>query len=380
MGTADLAVLDDALAVNVNPASLTRNNGPVASGTLEVFNLFGQKHRDSNGNHTGVDKRLGAVAGAGFTTPLKDYENIWLGIGLFAQGGVGYVYQDLKTTAGTQDEISAVFGTYRIAPAAAWKVNENLSLGATLNINYSVADQKLFPNTENGLWLRDLSGISYSFKLAANYQIKPSLLLSAIYSSKTKLRLDDGKAQVNFGSSSLGKVEYHDVSVSGLALAAELGIGFLYQATDKWQISGESTWINHSAAMNESIVSISTPSTSSAPKTLSFANPLHWRDQFAVALGSKYCLTENTFVMNGFTYAPNPVPSKTLNPALPLISEFHIGSGILHNLSSTLQLTISILYSPANSVTYTNNTLPLGSNAKETAEFWDFQISFTKFL
>lgn len=88
MGGAMIGGSDNAMAVNNNPAGLTRIN-------------------------------KGDFAG---------------GLGIFSQGGMGAHYKGLNTAFGTKDETYTNVAYGKLAPSLALETNKHISLGATVNV------------------------------------------------------------------------------------------------------------------------------------------------------------------------------------------------------------------------------------------------------
>src|SRR5690606_34061201 len=155
--------------------------------------------------------------------------------------------------AGHRDDLSSLFGSLKIAPGVAWQASEQLSVGAALGINYSTARQKQFYETSTANWsgmrIDDLGGVSTNVKLGLQYRPSPDWVLALAYTSKAPLRLDDGEMRVNSTASSGQVVRYRDVSVKGLAFAAELGLGVRWRASERLSWTAEVNWLDWSSAM-----------------------------------------------------------------------------------------------------------------------------------
>jgi long-chain fatty acid transport protein len=116
MGGADVAVARDTTALNTNPAGLTS----LGKRAADVFGgiAYGSdvRHLDSFGNDRNVSNRVIPIGGFGYAARLGT-SGVTAGIGLFAQGGAGNVYENLTTAFGTVDTLSGLFreSGYRLA-------------------------------------------------------------------------------------------------------------------------------------------------------------------------------------------------------------------------------------------------------------------------
>src|SRR3546814_13875219 len=50
------------------------------------------------------------------------------------QGGVGFAYENLNTAFGTRDDISANFGSFKIAPGFGWKDRKSVVKGKSVSV------------------------------------------------------------------------------------------------------------------------------------------------------------------------------------------------------------------------------------------------------
>lgn len=379
MGGADLAVAADTSALNTNPAGLAQLEQQSLDLYLALSNSIEIRHRDMFGNDVTNDKDWITIGSAGYSHPSG---KMTFGLGMFAQGGIGVEYRGLNTAFGTRDELSSSFRIARITPGLSWKVNNNLSLGASLLVTYADFEQKLFPRTsvvnpDNptlsffGLHVDGADTLSNGFKLGLLYSLKPDLRIGLGYTSKTELTLDGGIATVNMTSAGLGMVTYADVEVSGLDQPEEIGFGVAWNANDNWLISSELNLIRWSKAVKTSVLKLNNPDNAMAPPSIVQTSPINWNDQYVFALGTKYTSAVGKSVYRaGINIANNPVPDESLSPLLAPIAKYHVTLGYGKPLGQHWQVDAAFEYQVRESATYTNPNLPLGDNtftASETA-------------
>ena len=185
MGGADLAVARDTTAMNTNPSGLSQ----IESNRYDLYFALGFpldiRHQDPFGNDERVSSDPAKLANFGYAHHLTD-SRLTLGFGLFAQGGSGTEYEDLATAFGTRDELSIAFGVLRLTPAAAYKVSDTFSLGASLLVTYAEIQEKVFPDTSFvdpgdpsraffGFEMRDMHALNMGVKLGALYRFNKRL-------------------------------------------------------------------------------------------------------------------------------------------------------------------------------------------------------------
>ena len=265
MGGTDMAYSSTPSGINNNPAGIARVPHSEIEFALEPHVLVGIRHKDSLGNDRRSDHDRVYLFSGGWLSPLANHPDVVVGVGVFAQGGVGFQYVDLLTDYGTPDDISALFGVFRIAPAIAYKFNDKLRLGLSASINYAEAEQELFPNTSDaatsffGTKITDVNGYSYSWRAGLQYDISPTLTVGLAYGAPTELKLEGGKATVNFEDIGLGRVNYAKAKIDGLSIPQEIGLGFSWQVTPQLNLGADIDWYEWSEALGKVKTSLSQP-------------------------------------------------------------------------------------------------------------------------
>lgn len=362
---ADLAVARDTAATNTNPAGLTQIRGRKLDLLVEPFAYTGQRHKDRVGNDTGPDNILGVILGGGYAQRIKD-TNVVVGAGLFAQGGIGFVYEDFATPLGERDELSGLSGSFKIAPGLAWQVNERWSIGAALGVLYSSSRQKVLPKTStpdfSGYRVDGLRGVSVNAKVGVQYRPSPDWVLAAAYTSEAPIRLESGTVRVNNTGSGGGIVDYRSARQTGLAFGQELGVGALYRVNPRWSVVGEVNWLDWSAALRSTRLSAHDPDDPDAAPEFVVEAPLDWRDQYLVCLGSLYQWSAATEIRAGLSYVRNPVPKSSLSPTFAAVAESSITAGFAHELNPNWTFSATGIYQPPVTVKYES---PLTGSSSE---------------
>lgn len=376
MAGADFAVARDTAAVNINPAGLTQLARPSTDVTLEPFHTGRLGHSDAFGNdHNKNDMPFGVIVSASHAQPLPRWPGLVVGVGLFAQGGTGYAYDNMPNAFGTKDDLSSIFGVFKLAPGFGWKLNEKLSVGANVGISYASARQKFFPDTSvagfNGLRFDGGESLAPNFKLGLQYRPIPSLTLATVYNSKITLDLDGGTLTVNYEALSLGRVKYADAELKGLALPQEFGVGLAWQATPRWLLALEVNWLDWSGALKSTRLSGSRPSVQNLPdelRSVDLRTTLNWKDQYAMAIGAAWQYNEKTVLRMGFDRVGNPSPRETTSPLLNVFAKNEITFGFSRALSEHRTFGFALQWQIPETVRYTNPNLPFGEGAREHYE------------
>lgn len=287
MAGTDMAFSSDPLSINNNTAGIAKPKSAQFSTVIEGFAMNGIRHADSLGNDERSRNDRALLVSGAWSKPLANHPGITIGLGLFAQGGVGYEYKNLNTAFGNSDDLTALFGVFRLAPAVAWNISDKFRLGFSGSINYSEAEQEIFPNTSDassgfpGLDIKNMSGVSYAWRTGLQYDINDRLTVGMAYGSDTELVLKDGNAVVNFEAMGLGRVKYTSAKIDGLSLPSELGIGLAWKITPKLSLGADLNWYRWSKALGKVTTQLSGAQTNGAPDKIIINSDFGGQDQFS---------------------------------------------------------------------------------------------------
>jgi len=343
MAGADIAVARDTSALNTNPAGLTHIQGRLMDGFGSMLRTTDLVHKDSNGNQEHASNRYTFLAGGGYAQSLGNLP-CTAGVGLFAQGGAGGVFENIRTPFGNRDDLSSLFGIAKIIPGIGCGVNDKLSLGASLGIVYSTIEQDFFANTSvgsafAGYKLEDAAALRMGLKFGAQYRVNPSLTLAATYTEKTELPLTGGTLVADYTGIGLGKVKYSDATVKGFALPREIALGVAFKPTDALLLSFKANWLNWDDAIDTVTVRGTDPNNAAAPAEYTLVAPADWKNQWVVATGLAYTWDDRTTLYAGHNYGQNPIPRKNSSPLLAGILEHHLTFGAARKIDQNWLLT-----------------------------------------
>lgn len=359
MAGADVAVARDTSALNTNPAGLTQIKGQALDGFGTLLRTFDLAHKDSFGNDVGASNRYTFLGGGGYAKLLQSTSCV-AGVGMFAQGGAGGVFENVQTAFGNRDELSSLFGIAKVIPGIGCQVTDALSLGASVSIVYASIDQKFFPETSSatapfaGYDLKGAYALKAGFKLGVQYRVSPAFTLGLAYTGKTKMPLTGGLLVANYSDMGLGKVRYENVSVTGFALPQELALGVAFKPSSKLLMSFKLNWINWSNAINTVTVRASNPDNGAAPAEYQLISAADWNDQWVIASALAYDWDARTTLYAGHNYGKNPIPAQNVSPLLAGILEHHLTLGFARQVTPQWKLTAGLEYMLPVKVDYTS--------------------------
>ena len=127
---------DDLSAVHYNPAGMTLLSGTrmQATGTWVAVNL---DYESRDGSVTENGRLKGQTIPAGFITHQIN-DSLWAGLGLTVPYGMGTEFDE--NWGGMDRGTESMILTFDINPNLAWKVNDKLSVGGGISLQYAKAE------------------------------------------------------------------------------------------------------------------------------------------------------------------------------------------------------------------------------------------------
>lgn len=323
MGTCFIGLADDFSAVFFNPAGLTQMKNPsltvfitdlVPTGTYN-FELLGTTLAD-----TQTENRMYPSGALAYFKPVSD--KLVVGIAGYVPSGVGSEWpgDELAMLSGGTDFVwnSTIF-MITVSPAAAYKISEKFSIGASLNIDYvrltmdrpggdgSVIPYFQYSETFSGFGLGATIGLMY----------KPMDMLSIGLSWKAPVKATiSGSARAPF-LSALGLPGMSDGERTA-TWPMWLGAGIAFKPTDRLTIVADVNY-NNWKKMQSIPVTFDEPGWVIAGLEEASEFVLKWEDTWDIKVGAEYRLSDTLALRAGFYTDNSPSPAETLNILLPSI-------------------------------------------------------------
>lgn len=379
MGGASFAYDNGAGAMMNNPATLGLMGQ--GSGIGVALGFLGPNVSSSSVKSGGDAYYMPAV---GYVTKTG---NLTYGIGVYSQGGMGTEYDASSPMAyGTGDNVRSEVGVGRLILPLAYNVNDNLTIGGSLDWVWATMDMKMAATTPQfmsmatgnmssgfggmlmnpGIGLishfgadtfridfsdnNDFSGKAFGSgfagKLGIVYKVSPTLTVGATYHTKTSLgdmKTDDNggsfsafKSGASLGPAMTGKITIHDFQ-----WPETYGLGFAYLANEKSMIAADYKRINWSDVMQNFKMTFSAGS-----DFADFKISQNWEDQNVFMIGASYRVNDALTLRFGGNFSNNPVPDNRVNPLFPAIikNQYTLGFGYL--LSRQSGIDFSLAYAP----------------------------------
>jgi long-chain fatty acid transport protein len=359
MGGADLAITSSPSAMNINPSGIGRCTRPEVSLGVGLMRPS-LSHEDALGNNREDVLDRYPMPFLGYVQPVRDFT---FGVGLFVQGGMGAEYPDLTTPFAAMansgqlppgffegdlvpdTDVTLTRVTHaKLTPTVAWRVHPELTLGASLNLSYAMAEMKLFPGTSVnadldrsgavgdspedfffGMHVEDMSSLNYGLRAGFQYTAG-ALSIGGAYSTETPLDYDGGTTTLNLSALGLGNVTY-DAEMSGFAWPQQVGLGLAYRINPRLLIAGDVDWVGWSGAIETVTIEIENPDEPMAPPSREIQLRMGWEDQWVWAVGVELTPARDYALRLGYNHGDSPITDSKLRPLFPAIAEDHITGG-----------------------------------------------------
>lgn len=364
-GGVDIAVADDTTGINTNPAGMAWVEGGMADVNLSF--LFPDIEMKSTANPDGSRDKDRFVMGPAAGLINHPAGSPWaFGFSVAAPDALAtdytlsanYLNSD-PTRAGTAS-VQSAFSEWihlRFSPAVAYKVNDRLSLGARLGIDYMTLDLRA-PLGRSYLNMGTADGLGYSVGLGVQYRPIDALRLG--FSVESQAYMQDltsrrGDASLKLDVSGVGPYPTGTIlafnsmktEVSDWESPPVVGAGIAYQINDKLSVGADFKYYFWSETNNEMKITFKggdVDALKAASGVDSLTMPARWEDSWAMGIGGNYRMMDWMIARLGYNFGNSVTESNYTNYLTPIIFNQHmtVGSTMIFN---KFELTMAVIYS-----------------------------------
>jgi long-chain fatty acid transport protein len=355
-GGVEIAIANDAAALNSNPAGITQIKGRQLDLGVGVFSPKTRIKNQYGHNHT--SEQYYAAPEFGYVAHLKD-SRISLGVGVFGNSGLGvhhlYINNPAFTTPVKGD---SKLGIAKTNAAIAYEIDNKLSIGIALNFYYVQftlssslgaaildADKMHAPGYGASIGLLYKPSSKWAFGL--NYTFKPHI---------DDLHTDDSRLILP-----TGQVVDCRTKLRNFGVPRKIGLGIAYRPTDRWLIGVDGEWQQYSRIFNEFIVDLS----SMPGPDMEMRLPFHFRDTYIFSIGAEYQLFKALTLRCGYSFARDVSPDDSHFAVCPQIDDFHNVSVGFGTRWKRYELNGSFVYCPEGKGKNRTASFPKGAPAPE---------------
>lgn len=303
-GNAFVATADSAAAVFYNPAGLTQLSAPEVQGGAYSI-VLGNKAKVA-GETAEAKNELQVAPNMYYAQPFND--RLSFGFGVNSPFGLGTDWGRNNNFSPVVTQAQLIFAS--ATSAVAYKVTDQLSLGASFSVNY--ADLKLEQGLRNpatggaipGTYLRYTGeDVGFSGAVGVRWQPCEQHAFGLIYSSKSTFDLS-GKTEISpgFGAPNDSSADLDFMT------PARLAGGYSYRPNSRWNIEANIEWLDWD--------SLNTLNLRSNTVGGSTRIPFNWQSSFIYELGASYTTDQGYILSAGYDYNQNSQPDANFTPGV----------------------------------------------------------------
>ena len=327
---------DDLSAVHYNPAGMTLLSGTrmQATGTWVAVNL------DYEGNYGQSENgRLkGQTIPAGFITHQIN-DSLWAGLGLTVPYGMGTEYDE--GWEGRERGTESMILTFDINPNLAWKVNDKLSVGGGISLQYAKAELgmgmgPMQANVKGDSW-------AWGWNVGVMFQPVETVRLGLAYRSNIShnadghttlnnvpVKTDNGLVLTNIRSDMEVRIKTPDT----------ITFSATWEATDALRLSGTARWSKWSNFHSLDVQNLDL----AGPQFSSTVVENNWDDTWFFSVGADYKLNGQWTVRGGVAYDQGPVENQYRMAVIPDTDRVWFSGGASYKYTDNLTFDFGATY------------------------------------
>lgn len=312
------AIAEDASTIFFNPAGMTYIDGTQAAGALHLIKPNAEFKND--GSVAGAGKPLGGEGpNAGDLAFVPNFyfmtevtPSIKAGLGVSVPFGLKTEYDD-KWIGRFQADKSEL-KTININPSIAFKVNEQLSLGAGVSFMRAEAELTRAINA-GGLGERYITvkgdDWGYGFNLGAIFQMTADTRLGVAYRSKVKQKLK-GDSESTFTAFNAVPTSTLNTDVTAkVDLPESFSASVFSKVNSKWDVMADVTWTRWSRFQELRIVR-----DNGTGSTLT-VTPENWENTMRYSIGVNYHYSDAVKLRAGLAYDEEAIKDEFRTARIP---------------------------------------------------------------
>jgi len=348
MGGAFVGLADDYSTIFWNPAGMTHFS-------TRYFGFYGTDVIPSGTYKLQVPTQIGLVTVVDAKTETKHYlsglaayyhpinESLVAAIGVYVPSGLGAAWDGADFAAISHNvayQWESRVGLITLAPGLGYKINDMVSVGATLNINYGMFSLKTHAGTveppqvpaelDLGQYDEDLDG--WGFGATFGLLVKPNEVFSVGMTVRTPTKINFSGESTISNLDLLGFKEKSD-SERSVTWPWWVAVGGAFRPMEGLILTGDLQWTRWSMIKEIETRYIDPYWNLFMTASGRDVQPMRWKDALQVRFGTEYRYWENVALRCGYYYDPTPAPEKTLNVLLPSYTFNVFTLGLGYNLN-----------------------------------------------
>lgn len=325
-----------------NPAGLSYLAGTHVSAGAQL--LFGNISfdQDSTTTSTGGDggNALGLTPGASFFISHQLDEKWSVGFGSYGDFGLAENFDNDWT--GRYYVQNASIGALSLVPSAAYRFNDEWSLGVGLKAMYGMLQTQTainrepfgLANRDDGQYKYEDNAWGYGANFGVIYSPQAGTRIGLAYTSKVDLDFED-RLDVKGSGPLLNQLNGLNTEL-GMSVPQTATLSLYQQLDPQWALLATVNWQDWSN-FGEISVAVDTNAFGSQSTTAD----ANFKDTYQLALGTQYQATPNLLWNAGIAYDTSAVSDANRSLVVPLGATWRLGTGATFALDQSTDLNLS---------------------------------------
>lgn len=301
----------DVSAVYYNPANMTQlsDGSHIMAGVTFARPDYNVK---VGGKTTDQNEHIFELPHFYLATKLSD--DLFIGIGEYTEYGLGTHYESWAWPLAADSTRTAMY-QLTVSPSLAYKVTDDLSVGAGLRIMWlQLISDRMLPAYGSHFHL-DVDDWAVSYLASIAYQISEDVRVGIVYRGEADFE-EEGEVDLSPLGMSTG--------VKGdISMPRSVMIGVNWDVTEKLELGINATW-NHWSCIKSLDMDFKSPALPDQ------SIPLNWKDTWRYSAGAEYRIDANWAVQCGYTFDTDPSDAGNANTLCPAGDREQYGVGITY--------------------------------------------------
>lgn len=351
-GNAFAATANNPSAIYYNPAGITQLPGQQVQLGANFLGIR-DSYESTSGQKFDTKDQLHVLPEAYYTFTSEKLP-LSAGLGVYAPFGLGLEWPD--NVGFRQLALEGKMEYITINPVVAWKINDQISLGAGPMLNYAKAtlSQGILPpgvGTPNNSIEFSGDDFNVGFNVGLHWQLSEKHAFGVVYRGANEMNFE-GKTSANYPS------DFSQGSSAKFQFPQIITVGYSFRPTPRWNLEFNLDWTDWDSLNTVQF---------KQDVTGTVAEPFNWQSSFMYMFGASYQFDNGWTASGGYIYSENSVPNQWFNPSIP-DSDRHIFSVGASKQFDRLTVAAAFQYAYGPNRTISNTTIP-GVLANGTYEF-----------
>ncbi|PHR52250.1 MAG: long-chain fatty acid transporter [Robiginitomaculum sp.] len=334
----EAAIADTAAVLANNPAAMTRFDRAEVSGSFTAIMPSIDVNDESYGQKASNIAPNAYVPAAYYIQPIN--ERLAVGLGLFSSYGIGTDYPEDFNAGLAAGKTSLT--TFNLNPNVAYKINEQLSIGAGVSLVYGTAElnRRWGGDVTPEELVMEMEGDSYSWgwNVGTLYEVNENNRFALSYRSQVDMDFE-GDFTDHTGTivdNNKGHAVTGELPVVLPAIAEFAGF---HQLNSQWSMHYSIQWTQYSQF--KELAATSSQCKASGEDGICFYKDEDYKDTFRFALGGSYTVSPKWILRAGVAYDQRAGQS-TLS--IPDTDRYWYSAGASYVFNDDLSIDLGITY------------------------------------